>query len=98
MFKFIKQAFIALFCFSESLATKCLSLSDGPYLVRATFINLNSYKLHYYPYMVSLDRRNKICNTLDNPYAKICLPHKTEDETLNICNMIARINKAKTLT
>ena len=83
MFKFIKQAFIALFCFSEFLATKCLSLSDGPCLVRATF---------------SLDRRNKICNTLDNPYAKICLPHKTEDETLNICNMIARINKAKTLT
>ena len=61
MFKFIKQAFIVLLSFSESLAfvvkvsdhTKCISLNNELCLAKPTFIDLNSNELHYYPHMVS---------------------------------------------
>ena len=68
IFKFIKEAFIASFqaFISGSLATKYISLNDEPYLVRPTLINLNPDELHYYPFMVSMDRCNESCNTRDD--------------------------------
>ena len=67
MLKFIKQAFIALLSFNWSLATECISLNDEPCLVRSNLIDLNPNKLHYYPFMVGLDRSDGNCNTLDYP-------------------------------
>ena len=53
MFSLIKQVFIVLLSFSESLAriakvferTKCLYLNDEPCMVRLTFIDLNPLEL-----------------------------------------------------
>ena len=47
--------------------------------------------------MVSLDRCNGSCNTLDNPADRICVPNKTEDINWNVFNVITTINKWKTL-
>ena len=54
MSSIIKQVFIVLLSFSESLSTKCVSLSDEPCMVRPT--------LKYYPFIISLDKCNGICN------------------------------------
>ena len=50
MFNFIKQVFIRLLSFSESLAsnrTKFSSLNDKPCLVRSNLIDLNLLDLKY---------------------------------------------------
>ena len=36
-------------------------------------------------------------NTLNNLSNKVCVPNKTEELNLRICNMIAGINESKTL-
>ena len=48
MLRLIKQVFIALLKFSGSLATKCVSLSNVPCMVRSTLIDLNHNELNYY--------------------------------------------------
>ena len=40
--------------------------------------------------MVSLDRRNGSCNTLDDLSSRICVPNK-EDVNSNVFNMITKI-------
>ena len=45
--------FIILFSFSESLATKYLSLNDEPCMIRRILIDLNPVELKYYPLMIS---------------------------------------------
>ena len=42
-------------------------------------LDLNLGKLHYYPFMVSLDRCDGSCNTIQNHLVG-CLPNKTENE------------------
>ena len=42
--------------------------------------------------MIVLDRCKKCCNTLDNTSGRICLLNKTDDVTLIVFNMIAKIN------
>ena len=74
MLKFIKQAFIVILCLSGSLAhvakvsesTKYTSLNIEPCLTRPALFDLNSNKLHYYPYMVSLNRCNSSINMAES--------------------------------
>ena len=73
MWSLIKQMIVVLLSFSESLATKCLFLNDGPCMVRPTLIDLNPVQLKYYPFIISFDISNGSCNVLS---PKICVPKK----------------------
>ena len=42
--------------------------------------------------MVNLDRCNESCNSLDGFSSRICVANETEDVSLNVFNMITRIN------
>ena len=97
--------FITLSSLSKSLThlakvsdrTKIISLNNEPCLSRPALFDLNSSELYYYPFMVSLDRCNGSCNTLDDLSSRIYVPNKVKDVNLNIFNVITRINEAKTL-
>ena len=60
-------------------------------------IDSNPGGLHYFTFMLSLDRCGRTCNTLRDPYNKACLPNKTKDERLKVSNMITQINESKSL-
>ena len=97
MFSLIKQVFIVLLSFSSSLAAKCLSLNDEPCMVRPTLIDLNLIELKYYPFIVSLDKCRRTCNSGNDLSIKICVPSKTKDINVKAFNMIINRNGAKTL-
>ena len=87
----IKQMFIVLLTFSESLGrerTKCLSLNDEPCMVRPTLINLrltlNPVELKYYPFMTTLDKCNGSCNVLS---PKRCVTKETKDINVKVYKM-----------
>ena len=94
MFKLIKQVFIVLLSFSGSLTTKCASLNNEQYI--PTLISLNSdnhdQRLHQYPVILSLHRRNWICNTVDDLSSRLCVSSKSTDAILNGFNMITGTN------
>ena len=75
--------------------TKCLSLNDGPCLVRPTLTNLNPVELEYYPFMISLDKCGGSCNALS---PKISVPKETKDINVKAFNMITNKNEAKAMT
>ena len=90
----IKQVFIVLLSFSESLVTKCVSLKDEPCMVRLTLIDLNPVVLRYYPFMIILSKCTGSCNVL---FPKICVPKKTKDINVKVFDMVENRNEAKTL-
>ena len=73
MFSLIKQVFVVLFIFNNSVATKCVLSNDEPCIVRATLIDLNSVKLKYYPFVITLDKCHGSCYVLS---PKIYVPKK----------------------
>ena len=105
MVKFVKQVFIVLLNFSRSLPRaakasdrpKCIPIKNESCLATPTLIDLNSNEIHYYPFMVNLDRCNARFNILDDFSSRICIPNKLEDVSLNMFNMITKINESKTL-
>ena len=67
LFKVVIQMFVVLLHFSGSLGTKCISLNDELYMTKPYLIDLNLHYLHFYPFMVILDKCNGSFNTIDDP-------------------------------
>ena len=59
--------------------------------------NEYSQELHYYSFLVKLDRCVGSCNTINDLSNKVSIPNKTEDLNLSVFNRIAVINESKTL-
>ena len=47
--------------------------------------------------MISLNKCNGLCNTLDDPSGRIFVLNKTENVNINLSDMMTRINELKTL-
>ena len=56
---------------------------------------MDCIRLHYYPFMVSLDRCDGSCNAIDDPSGRICVPKKTKSKSLLVLNMTAGVNESK---
>lgn len=74
MHRLIEQIFFGLVLMllgpAGSIATKYASMNNRQSLVRLTLINLN----HYFPFMITLDRRNGSCDIDEKTFDRICLP------------------------
>ena len=77
MFWLIKQAFMALLSFSESLATKCVSLDNEPCMTKPTLVDLNHIELDYYSFIMNLDKCNGSCHVADNLYTMFQVKEKS---------------------
>ena len=68
----IQQEFIVLVMvllrFGRSLATKCIPIINQPFIVGSTLINLNPDELHYYHFIISLNRCDDSCDTVKDPF------------------------------
>ena len=87
---------------SSTNHAKCMSFTNQKCMAQPTINNLypNEYTqgLHYYPFVVNLDRCVRKCNTLNGWCNKLCVPHKTEDLNLIVFDITAGINQSKALT
>ena len=65
---------------NTSSHTKCVNLSNQKCMAQPIIINLhpNEYNqgLHYYSFVVNLDRCVGNCNTLNDLSNKVCVPKK----------------------
>ena len=71
-------------------------LNNQKFMAEPTLINLHPNKyslgLRYYPFAVNSDRFFGHCNTHNDLYINVCVPHKIEDLNLSIFNIIIGIN------
>ena len=98
MFYLIKQVFIVLLSFSQSLARnriKCLFLNYERYVVRPTLIDLSPVELKYYPFMISLNKFTGSCIVLS---PKICVPKEIKDINVKAFDMITNKYEARAMT
>ena len=103
MLSLIKQEFVVLLSFSQSLAriakvsnrTKYLVLNDVTYLVRPILIDMNPVELKYYTFIISLNKRTGSFNVLS---PKICVPKETKDIDVKAFNLIINKNETKIMT
>ena len=79
MLGFIEKCFFtAITSFSYNTlnvnSLDCVSMDNHECKVRSEIINVNTNELMFYPYSITINKCKGSCNTINDPYAKLCVP------------------------
>ena len=78
------------FNLSNVNSSKCVSMNNQECKSRSKIINANNNEPIFYPYSIKINRCNSSCNTINDLYAKICVP-----DTIKNINVNKNINGIK---
>ena len=63
--------------------------------IRTEIINLNTNEPMFYSYSIKINGCKGSCNTINNPYAKMCVPDQIKNTNVKVFNLLSRINQAR---
>ena len=91
IFGFIKKCFnLSSVNFLESV-----SMNNQECKIRTEIISLNTNEPMFYPYSIKINRCKDSCNTINDPYAKICVPDQIKDTNVKLFNLLSRTNETR---
>ena len=53
-------------------SSECVSMKNQECKIRSNIINVNTIEPMFYPYSININKRKGSCNTINDPYAKLC--------------------------
>ena len=100
MFGFTKKCFFAtmmFFCCSlPSLnSLKYISMNNQECKVRPQIFNANSEEPVFFPFSIKTSKCSGTCNSINNPYAKLCVPDVLENLNVKAFNLMSRTNETR---
>ena len=53
---------------------ECVSINNQECKIRSEIKNVSTNEPMFYPYSITINKCKGSCNTINNPYAKLCVP------------------------
>ena len=92
MFIFIKQIFISAMMFFGSLSRvnslECILIKNEECKVRPEIISINSNNPTFLPFSINVNKCSGNCNSINDPYAIICVPDAFKNLNVKVFNII----------
>ena len=98
MFGLIKRCFFtatAFFNLSNVHSLECISMNNQECKIRSEIINLNTNETMFFPDSIKLNKCKGSCNTINDPYAKICVPDEIKNTNIKVFNLMSRTNETR---
>ena len=100
MFGFIKKVlFTAMIFFSSNVlnvsSLECVSMNNQECKIRSEIINVHTNEPMFYPYSIKINKCKGSCNTINDPYAKLCVPDTIKDINVKVFNLMSRTNEKR---
>ena len=61
--------------------------------IRPKVINNNNNEPSFYPYSILANKCSGICNNINDPYAKLCVPDVVKSTNIKVFNIVSRTNE-----
>ena len=74
---------------------ECVSMDNQECEIRTEIINLNTNEHMFYPYSIKINKCKGRCNTINDSYAKICVPHEIKNTNVKVFNLMSRTNETR---
>ena len=71
----------------------CISMNNQACKVRPEIVNVNNNDPVFYPFSIKTSKCSGSCNTINDPYAKICVPDAVKDLKLKVFNLMSRTDE-----
>ena len=63
--------------------------------IRSEIINVNTNEPMFYPYSVTINKCKGICNTINDPYAKLCVPDTAKNINVKVFNLMSKTTEKR---
>ena len=98
MFGFIIKVFVVAMTFinfnlSNLNSLECVSMNNQECKISSEIINVNTNKAIFYPYSIKINKCKGSCNTINDPYAKMCVSDTIKNINVKVFNLISRTIK-----
>ena len=100
VFSFVYKVFVlGLIVLSSRItdALKCISLNNQKCNVRPKTVNVSSNNPIFYPFSAKINRCSENCNSINDPYARICVPDVVKKLNVKVFNLMSRSNETKSI-
>ena len=74
---------------------KCVSMNNQECKIRPKIINVNSNEPLFYPYSILISKCSGSCNSINDPYSKLCVAHFVKNVNIKVFNLMSRSNKTR---
>ena len=83
MFGFNKKCFFTAMTFLvysvlNVNCLECVSINNQKCKIRSEISNVNTNESIFYPYSIKINKCKGSCNTINDPYANLCVPDTIE--------------------
>ena len=100
MFRLIKQIFVSAMMFfgcniSGVNSLKCISMNNQECRKRPEIVNISSNEPTFYPYSVKISKCSGSCNSINDPFVKLCVPNVVKNINLKVFNLMSRTNETR---
>ena len=100
MFRFLKQIFVStMMLFAWNLSSvnllKCVSMKNQYCKSRLEIVNANSNKSVFHPFSIKTSRCSGSCNSITDPYAKLCVLDIVKNINIKVFNLMSRTNETR---
>ena len=67
---------------------ECVSMNNQKCKIRSEIINANTSEPMFYHYSITINKCKGSCNTINDPYAKLCVPDTIKNINVKIFNLM----------
>ena len=100
IFSFVIKVFVLGFTVSSSSiksALICVSMNNQECKLRPKIVDVSSNNPIFYPFSVKINRCSGNCNSINDPYAKICVPDIVKNLNVKLFNLMSRTNETRSI-
>ena len=100
MLRYIKKCFFtAITFFSSNVlnvnSLECVSMNNQECKIRPEIINPNTNEPLFHPFSIKINKCKGGCNTVNDPYAKICVTGNIKNTNVKVFNLMSRANETR---
>ena len=70
-------------------------MSNQEYNVRSEIINVNTNEPMFYPYNITINKCKGSCNSINDPYARLCVSDTFKNINVKVFNLMSRTNETR---
>ena len=70
---------------------ECVSMNNQEYKIRS--VNVNSNEPSFHPYSIKINKCSDSCNSINDSYAKLCVPDVFKNINVKVFNLMSRTNE-----
>ena len=101
IFGFVKKVFFLwltiLSSFTNANSLSCISMSNQECKTRPQVVNVNGDEPVFFPFSIKTSKCSGICNNINYPYAKTCVPDVVKILNVKVFILMSRTNETRHL-